>query len=69
MSLAQVKKKHSKGMDMETRFSELLMMAGSAMALIFALFILPAIERRIVKAQKAKWVILDREFIELGKGR
>ena len=50
---------------MTARFSEIVIAAGGSIAMIFALFVIPAIERSATRKRQNQWVILDHEFIDL----
>lgn len=52
---------------MPARFSELVISLVVMIAMLFAMVIIPAIERSHEKAMKDSWRIIDREFLE-GRG-
>lgn len=52
---------------MPARFSELVISMVVMIAMLFAMVIIPAIERSHEKAMKDSWRIIDREFLE-GRG-
>lgn len=56
--------KYSRGEAMPARFSELVISLAVMVAMLFAMLIIPAIERSHEKARKDSWRIIDREFLE-----